>query len=87
MLTRNISLTLHLQLRFIINLAKSSLIPSQVIMMVHLGALMDTLKGMVKPTLDKVQQITQVSQAGPPGFYGTPPAGSRPYGSLPHHRA
>ena len=41
--TRDASIRLHLQLSFIINLAKSSLVPSQV--MIHLGADIDTFAG------------------------------------------
>ncbi len=54
-LTRDASVRLHLQLGFVINLAKSSLIPSQV--MTHLGAWIDTLNGRVSPSLDTVQDI------------------------------
>ncbi len=57
--TQDTSICLHLQLGFIINLAKSSLIPSQV--MTHLGARIDTLSGLVKPSLDKIQEINRVS--------------------------
>ncbi len=58
-MTQDTSVHLHLQLGFVINLAKSSLIPSQV--MTHLGAWIDTLNGLVRPSLDKVQEINQVS--------------------------
>ncbi len=58
-LTRDASMCLHLQLQFVINLAKSSLIPSQV--MRHLGAWIDTLNGLVRPSLEKVQEMNQVS--------------------------
>ncbi len=58
-LTRDASVCLHLQLGFVINLAKSSLIPSQV--MTHLGAWIDTLNGWVRPSQNKVQEINQVS--------------------------
>ncbi len=58
-LTRDASVRLHLQLGFVINLAKSSLIPSQV--MTHLGAWIDTLNGRVRPSQNKVQEINQVS--------------------------
>ena len=58
-LTRDASIRLHLQLGFVINLAKSSLIPSQV--MTHLSAWIDTLNGLVKLSLHKVQKINQVS--------------------------
>ncbi len=49
-LTQDASVCPYLQLRFTVNLAKSSLIPSQV--MTHLGAGIDTLNGLVKPSLD-----------------------------------
>ncbi len=59
-LTRNASLHLHLQLGLIINLAKSFLVPSQV--MTHLGALTDKLKGIFQPTLDKIgKSLRQVA--------------------------
>ncbi len=58
-LTRDASVRLHLQLGFVVNLAKSTLIPSQV--MRHLGAWIDTLNGLVRPSLEKVQEINQVS--------------------------
>ena len=58
-LTRDASVRLHLQLGFVINLAKSSLIPSQV--MTHLGAWIDTLNGLVRPSQNKIQEISQVS--------------------------
>ena len=58
-LSRDASVCLHLQLGYVINLAKSSLIPSEE--MTHLGAWVDTLNCLVKPSLDKVQEINQVS--------------------------
>ncbi len=57
--TRNVSISLHLQLGFIINLTKSSLVTFQV--MTHLSAWIDTLRG-VMPTPDRVQAITLASQ-------------------------
>ncbi len=53
------SVRLHLQLGFVINLDKSSLILSQV--MTNLGAWIDTLNGLVRPSQNKVQEISQVS--------------------------
>ncbi len=53
--TRDASVRLHLRLGFIINLMKSSLDPSQG--MVHLGAWIDTFRGVVMPTQDKFQEI------------------------------
>ncbi len=50
---------LHLQLGFVINLAKSSLIPSQV--MTCPGAWIDTFNSLVRPSLEKVQEINQES--------------------------
>ena len=61
LVTRNASIRLHLQLGFILNLAKSSLVPSQVMM--HLGADIDTLVGVVRPTPDKIREISHVLQA------------------------
>ena len=66
--TRDTSVLLHLRLSFMINLAKSSLIPSQV--MTHLGDLIDILTGIVSPTPDKDREISRLSQSK------TPPAGS-----------
>ena len=54
------SICLHLQLGFILNLAKSSLVPSQE--MAHLGVSIDTLTGLIIPTLNKVQEISHVAQ-------------------------
>ena len=58
-LTQDASERLYLQPGFVINLAKSSLIPSQV--MTWLGAWIDTFNGLVRPSLEKVQEITQES--------------------------
>ncbi len=61
LVTRDASIQLHLQLGFILNLAKSSLVPSQV--MTHLGADLNTLAGVVRPTPDKIREISHRSQA------------------------
>ncbi len=61
LVTRDASIQLHLQLGFIVNLAKSSFVLSQV--MAHFGASIDTLAGVVRPIPDKVQDISHVTQA------------------------
>ncbi len=43
-----------------INLAKFSCVPSQV--MTHLGVLTDTLSRVVRVTADKIQEITHIAQ-------------------------
>ncbi len=58
--TRDASVRLHLHLGFIINLAKSFLVPSQG--MVHLGAWIDTFREIVMPTQNKVQEISSAAQ-------------------------
>ena len=57
---RNTSVHLHLQRGFVLNLTKSSLVPSEV--MLHLGSWIDTFNGLVKPSLDKTQAITLAYQ-------------------------
>ncbi len=58
--TTDANVRLHLGMGFIINLKKSSLIPSQV--MVHIGALVGTLLGIIRPIPDKVREISLLSQ-------------------------
>ncbi len=60
---------LHLQLGFTINLAKYSLVPSQVMM--HISAWIDTLSGLVKPTPGKIQDINLVSRSLPAGVFAS----------------
>ncbi len=52
LVTSDVTIRLHLQLGFILNLAKCSLVPFQV--MIHLGVGIYTLVGLVKPTPGKV---------------------------------
>ncbi len=58
--TRDTIVRLHLQMGFVINLAKSSLVPSRI--RIHLGAPIDTFVGIVSPTPDKVRGISHLSQ-------------------------
>ncbi len=53
--TRDLSLRCHLVLGFVINLTKSALVPSQV--MLHLGAIIDTLRGTVCPSPDRLNKL------------------------------
>ncbi len=53
--THDISLHCHLILGFVINLTKSVLVPSQV--MLHLGAIIDTLRGTVCPFPDSLNKL------------------------------
>ncbi len=52
----NLSLRCHFTLGFIVNLTKSALIPSQV--MLHLGAMIDMAKGVVFPSPDRLTQVS-----------------------------
>ena len=58
--TRDISLHCHFKLGFIINLKKSALVPSQV--MLHLGALIDTARGLVFPFMARTETIIHATQ-------------------------
>ncbi len=53
MLTRNANIRLYLQLGFMTDLTKSSLVPYLV--MTDLGAWIDTIRGIVMATTDKVR--------------------------------
>ncbi len=57
------SLRCHFRLGFITNLQKSALIPSQV--MLHLGDLIDTARGLVFPSLARRETIIHAAQALP----------------------
>ncbi len=80
--TCDISLHCHFkQLCFIINL-KSALVPSQVIL--HLGALIDTAKGLVFPSPDKDDNSCNSGLVRPnPGLCSTHSSGDRAVGVLP----
>ena len=58
--TKDMGIWIHLHLGFIINLTKSSLVPSQVV--THLGASIGMLVRVIRPTPDKVQEISQGTQ-------------------------
>ncbi len=58
--TRDASVCLHLRLGFIINLARSSLVPSQG--MVHLGAWIEFFRAVVMLMQDKVQEISSAAR-------------------------
>ncbi len=59
--TRDISLCSHFRLGFVINLKKSALVPSQV--MLHLGALIDTARGLVFPSPARTESIVHATRA------------------------
>ncbi len=59
--TRDISLRCHFKLGFIINLKKSALVPSQV--MLDLGALIDTARGLVFPSPARTETIIHATRA------------------------
>ncbi len=58
--TRDISLHCHFKVSFIINLKKSALVPSQV--MLHLGALIDTARGLGFPSPALTETIIHATQ-------------------------
>ncbi len=58
--THDISLHCHFKLGFIINLKKSALVPLQ--LMLHLGALIDTARGLVFPSLARTEMIIHATQ-------------------------
>ncbi len=76
--TCDCSLCCYFMLGFIINLQKSSLVPSQ--LMLHLGALIDTARGLVFSSLVRTEMIVVGSHAG---LSSTLLSGDRATGILP----
>ncbi len=58
--THNISLCCHFTLGFIVNLTKSALVPSQV--MLHLGAMIDMARGILFPSPPRLEAIMHTAQ-------------------------
>ncbi len=58
--TRDISLRCHFTLGFIVNIAKSALIPSQV--MLHSGAMVDMTRGILFPSPPRLEAIVHAAQ-------------------------
>ncbi len=58
--TRDTSLRCHFMLGFIVNLAKSALVPSQVLL--HLGAMIDTARGILFPSPPRLEAIVHAAQ-------------------------
>ncbi len=82
--TRDISLHCHFKLGFIIHLKKSTLVPSQV--MLHFGALIDTARGLIFPSLARTGTIYSCNSSivrPNPGLCSSPSSGHGAAGVLP----